>query len=129
MKQQILKLRAEGKSYTEISTSIPCALSTVWYYCTEGAKQKRNSYKRRDNKQFRFKLKTLFGGKCSICNYNRCLEALDFHHKNPNEKDLDVSQLANQSKQRAIAEANKCILVCSNCHDEIHAGLISIGAT
>lgn len=64
------------------------------------------------------------GGKCCICGYNRCLSALQFHHKNPEEKDFTISQNAHIGFEKALQEVKKCILVCANCHREIHAGLI-----
>lgn len=44
MKEKILALRAEGKSYNEIVSIIGCSKGTVSYYCGEGQKEK--SYKR-----------------------------------------------------------------------------------
>lgn len=64
------------------------------------------------------------GGKCCICGYNKCLSALQFHHKNPEEKDFTISQNAHIAFEKALQEVKKCILVCANCHREIHAGLI-----
>ncbi|GAX39860.1 hypothetical protein NIES4075_08200 [Tolypothrix sp. NIES-4075] len=61
------------------------------------------------------------GGKCSRCGYNRCIDALEFHHINPLEKDLPLSAGKVYSFEKAKAELDKCILVCANCHREIHA--------
>lgn len=64
----------------------------------------------------------IFGGKCSICGYNKCIEALDFHHLNKNEKEEKPSQvILRWSFEKAKKELDKCILVCANCHREIHA--------
>lgn len=67
------------------------------------------------------------GGKCEICGYNKCISALEFHHLNPQEKDFGI---ASKGYTRSIEinkkEVDKCILVCSNCHREIHEGLIKI---
>lgn len=60
------------------------------------------------------------GGKCEICGYDKCINALDFHHLNPNEKDFTVSQYCTLSFDKLKKEADKCILVCANCHREIH---------
>lgn len=65
----------------------------------------------------------LFGGKCSLCGYNKCNEALEFHHINPDKKIYGLSSGGNCHKiEDDIAEAKKCILVCANCHREIHSG-------
>ncbi len=67
------------------------------------------------------------GGKCTICGYNRCIAALDFHHLNPNEKDFSLSVRGlTRSWEKIKSEVNKCVLVCANCHREIHAGIIKV---
>ena len=66
-----------------------------------------------------------FGGKCGICGYDKCVEALEFHHINPNEKDFSPSaSVAN--REVYVGELRKCVCVCSNCHREVHAGITSI---
>jgi len=65
------------------------------------------------------------GGKCSLCGYNKCISALAFHHLNPNEKDFQISGKS-ISWDKIKNELEKCILVCSNCHQEIHTNLIHI---
>jgi hypothetical protein len=65
------------------------------------------------------------GGKCSICGYGRCITALEFHHLDPNEKDFGVAKNgASRSWEKTKIELDKCIMVCANCHREIHEGLI-----
>lgn len=62
------------------------------------------------------------GGKCSICGYNKCIEALEFHHLDPTQKDFILSDRNLILSWKEIKkELEKCILVCSNCHREIHA--------
>jgi hypothetical protein len=62
------------------------------------------------------------GGKCCICGYSKCIAALDFHHLDPDAKEGGIiGTTASLAKQRE--EAKKCILVCANCHREIHAGI------
>ena len=61
------------------------------------------------------------GGKCEICGYDKCINALDFHHLNPNEKDFCISNYMVLSFDKLKKEVDKCILVCANCHREIHA--------
>ena len=60
------------------------------------------------------------GGKCSVCGYDKCLEALIFHHHD--KKDFGIAFKGyTRSWQSVLKELNNCILVCSNCHAEIHA--------
>ncbi len=63
-----------------------------------------------------------FGGQCSRCGYSKNTAALAFHHLNPKEKSfqLDLRALSNRRQTRIDDEAAKCILVCNNCHAEIH---------
>jgi hypothetical protein len=61
------------------------------------------------------------GGKCRCCGYNRSLAALEFHHRDPREKDFEISSRMNW--EAVELELRKCILLCSNCHKETHAGL------
>ena len=62
------------------------------------------------------------GSKCEKCGYNKCSEALEFQHKNPEEKDFNLSDRnLILDWQEIKKELDKCILVCANCHREIHA--------
>lgn len=67
-------------------------------------------------------LVNLMGGQCCICGYKKNYSALEFHHINPSEKEfkLDSRRLANTKSDIILKEAEKCMLVCSNCHQEIH---------
>lgn len=61
------------------------------------------------------------GGKCSICGYSKSVRALEFHHINPLEKSFGISAKGLARKWDILKpELDKCILVCSNCHAEIH---------
>ena len=51
------------------------------------------------------------------------MRALEFHHLNPNEKDFGISFNLSRTIEDLRAEVDKCILVCSNCHAEIHQEL------
>ena len=63
------------------------------------------------------------GGKCEICGYNKCEAALNFHHINPDEKEFDLSMKSKNKKiniDECRKEAEKCQLLCANCHMELH---------
>lgn len=70
----------------------------------------------------RLKLKAIEykGGSCERCGYNKNLKALEFHHIDPKEKDFGIAQVRTKSFKKIQKELDKCILVCSNCHSEIH---------
>ena len=59
------------------------------------------------------------GCKCEICGYDKNIAALEFHHLDPNEKEFTISK-THHSIDSVKDELNKCIVVCSNCHREIH---------
>jgi len=64
------------------------------------------------------------GGSCVKCSYNKCNAALQFHHLDPSKKDFSISKLRTNSFNDKIKnELDKCILVCSNCHFEIHSNI------
>jgi len=67
------------------------------------------------------------GGKCILCGYSRCYRALEFHHLDPGTKEF---QLAHRGHTRSLAklraEASKCVLLCSNCHAEVEAGIAAV---
>jgi hypothetical protein len=76
----------------------------------------------------RLRLKKLLvesrGGHCQICGYSRCLTALDFHHIDESTKEFGLSQRSlTRSWEKILIELKKCVLVCANCHREIHAGI------
>lgn len=69
------------------------------------------------------------GGKCSICGYSKCLNALCFHHLNPDEKDFGITAHSCRSWTSIKIELDKCILLCTNCHAEVHNGITKIPET
>lgn len=65
-----------------------------------------------------------FGGGCEICGYDTTPRALHFHHIDPSGKVSTISASGNiRSFERVLEEAEKCVLLCSNCHAEVEDGL------
>ena len=178
MKQEILKLRNDGKTYTEICELTGACKGTVSYYCRLNGlgdrrdgrgKQNKNiveideyykthtlketaaafntsistiklivtTYKNKKltpderitnnykhvksfRKQNKDKAIAFGGGKCSVCGYDKCVDSFDFHHLDPNKKDFSISQNMNKAWHKIQAELEKCILLCANCHRELH---------
>ena len=65
-------------------------------------------------------------GECSICNYNKCLDAIDFHHTGEKEKAHLLSWFRSRKPtdtriKEFEVELMRGIIVCSNCHREIHS--------
>lgn len=74
---------------------------------------------------FLAKIKQAYGGTCQRCGYHTCIQALEFHHLDPAKKDFTISN-DHFRLSEAVQEVKKCILLCSNCHKELHAGLWDI---
>lgn len=65
------------------------------------------------------------GGSCRLCDYDRSLSALHFHHLDPTTKSFGIARAGfTHSLAKAREEARKCVLLCSNCHAEVEAGLV-----
>jgi hypothetical protein len=63
-----------------------------------------------------------YGGCCAECGYAKNFSALEFHHIDSKSKSfqLDLRSLSNRKWSVVLEEAEKCILLCSNCHAELH---------
>lgn len=59
------------------------------------------------------------GGKCISCGYDKCIAALEFHHRDSSHKDFAISG-GTVSWERTKKELDKCDLLCANCHRELH---------
>ena len=67
------------------------------------------------------------GGRCQVCGYDRCIEALEFHHLDPTQKDFGISHKGyTRSWEKVKEEVDKCILLCANCRREFHAGMLQL---
>lgn len=123
LKENILNLRSSGLSYNKISQILSCSKSTISYYCGQNVKEKSIKRGGRNRKRGLKELKVLHGGACRACKYDKCLEALHFHHIDHSQKTGLVSHIIiEKGIKAALAEAQKCVLLCGNCHCEVHAG-------
>lgn len=64
--------------------------------------------------------------RCWECGYDRYIGAMEFHHLDPTQKDMQISKMRNYSQSRLAEEVNKCVILCGICHPEAHAGLVDI---
>lgn len=87
-------------------------------------RQKFNTYPRQKERGLKRKIELInyLGGRCEKCGYNKNIAALQFHHKNPEEKEmkLDIRMISSKSMETLYKEVDKCMLLCANCHAEIH---------
>ena len=136
MKNNNLKTHSKCGIKTENYTHCVCcgnATNKGAMYCSKkcGVKQHilNNPEKylnKDDNSKYlkeKFKLLAIEykGNKCACCGYNKNYSGLEFHHLNPNEKDYGLSKIRSMTlKPKHVKELDKCILLCSNCHQEEH---------
>jgi hypothetical protein len=72
------------------------------------------------------------GGKCIICGYHRCPDALEFHHVDPETKSFSISTYMRKHlrslrfTEELKAELNKTVILCRNCHSEVHAKMLDL---
>ena len=66
------------------------------------------------------------GGKCRRCGYNKSIRILHFHHLDPTLKDFEIADRLSSNLTFLREECKKCILLCPNCHGELHQGLWDI---
>lgn len=78
----------------------------------------------------RFALKqkcvSYLGGACKLCGYSKSLGALIFHHINPDEKEFGIGGAHTIKWTRIKQELDKCVLLCANCHAEVHSGMVTL---
>ena len=101
-------------------------------YCYECSPQVTKTFTRADNitakrRAIKIALIKEAGGKCQRCGYNKCMRALEFHHVDPSTKDFGISRQLNKDMSELREEVSKCILLCSNCHAEVHDELFQQG--
>ncbi|MBI3006577.1 MAG: hypothetical protein HYY49_14370 [Ignavibacteriales bacterium] len=78
-------------------------------------------------KEIRRKAIEYKGNTCTICGYDRCVDALEFHHLENGKKDFGISAKGyTRGWKRVKSELDKCVLVCANCHRELHAGIAAL---
>ena len=102
------------KSHNTVDLNAPPSTNTSYTHV-------KSFRKRKKQKAVDYK-----GGKCQICGYNRCNESLTFHHLDPKLKDFSIANSRSWGFDRIKSELDKCVLLCSNCHSEVHQGLITV---
>ena len=121
MKDKILKLRKEGKTYSEIVKKLGCSKSTVSYHCSPEVKTKqreRHNKARRESREsqrvYIRRVKSFLG--CKNCG-NKDWRVLDFDHV----RGIKLFNLSNTGRwnfslSKIKIEMRKCEVRCSNCH-------------
>lgn len=125
MKDKILALRAQGKTYVEIKEELGCSLSTISYYCSPVQKEKTMDRQRdRRGKNIKFIQQFKQDAGCSDCKEKYPYFVLHFDHLG--DKEYNISRMINRSLDEIKKEIAKCDVVCGNCHAfRTHARLVS----
>jgi hypothetical protein len=67
------------------------------------------------------------GGSCFTCGRGGPPPLFEFHHRDPREKEFGVSEDGIVRRwEKIVAELAKCVMLCANCHREVHAGVREI---
>lgn len=74
---------------------------------------------KKESKNKRYINHIKINGKCKMCGHKKPW-SLQFHHRNPAEKEGLVSDLAGKNFSTVKAELDKCDILCANCHTELH---------
>ena len=91
MKEQILTLRSQGKTYRQIESILKCSRSLISYYINPDGKTKNSNRKNRNRFRLKSEYRQRLGAKCQICGYDKCQNALQFHHIDPSKKKFAIS--------------------------------------
>jgi 5-methylcytosine-specific restriction endonuclease McrA len=110
-----------GKSNISIAKSLGVCTTTIWrIFNHEIDKMSRKIFYQKQRKRI-IEAKEKYGNKCSICGYDKSLNSLSFHHVKEKSDFLKKHKHFEKLSDEAFwVELEKCILVCSNCHHEIH---------
>jgi hypothetical protein len=83
-------------------------------------KEEHIKYARKWTRELKLYFMNILGGKCQRCGYNRCLAALDFHHINPEDKEVTEEWKRRKKTFEEKIKSGKIQLLCANCHRELH---------
>lgn len=119
LKDEILKLYAEGKSYNQIVDILGCSKSNVSYHCGKGQKEKtQNRQKQSRHRNIAFIREFKQGKRCTDCKEDYPYWMLEFDHLPEFEKLFTIGgrNARDYSLEQIVAEIAKCEIVCANCH-------------
>jgi len=73
----------------------------------------------------------LMGKVCFACDRDGPYRLFEFHHWEAGTKDFGISQsgISSRTWKAIVAELDKCVMLCANCHREVHAGVRTIRPT
>lgn len=95
----------------------------VWGFLRIDNVSKSSENVKRFRRNRKIKIIESMGGGCVICGYSKCKNVLELHHIDPTQKEVQISDLMKSPRKIFILlkELEKCVLLCANCHREVHA--------
>ena len=120
IKDKIKGLKGKGYTQKEIHQELGCSKGMVSQYFSEDGMQKASDRKRKYARDAKVHAVKHLGGECCKCGYKKSIKALEFHHLDPSKKEFTISTFKSKDMVKLEKELDKCILVCANCHREIH---------
>ncbi len=114
-----------GIQTTEISDVLKLDIAPMISFCKTLPKKDYSgltNYQKVKRRRKKIKILAVIykGYQCKKCGYNKYFENLEFHHRNPSEKEFTISQKCNHRWSTIKKELDKCDMYCSTCHREIH---------
>lgn len=90
-----------------------------WYSDNRSARQTQaNEYSRKRKRE----VVDHFGDKCNDCGNTYPQYVYQFHHLDPESKDVNPSHAISKNPTKMWEELKKCVMLCANCHMIRHHG-------
>lgn len=95
-------------------------MAKAYHLMTEEEKEEFNAYCIERWRQRKLKAVEYKGGKCQRCGYDKYPDVLEFHHRDPKQKEASWNKIRLWSWKKIEEELDKCDMLCANCHREVH---------
>lgn len=103
-------------------------LCKEYYKNSKDYREERKKYSKKRKQKINKIIKEIkLKSGCKICGYNKCPDALEFHHINPEVKENKLCRIKSCNKEKILNLISKCQILCANCHRELHWKLNLIG--
>ena len=116
-KEDIFRLRQEGKTYNQIQNVLGCSKGTIAYHLGDGQKEKyhqRSQKWRTEMSAVVAKIKEDYV--CADCKVKYPYYVWEFDHTEDNKEGNISWMITFSSMEEILNEVKKCEVVCANCH-------------
>jgi len=125
------KMISDGIILRDISKKLNISVSTIKRYKSKTyeelntGRKYMSTFMKDRRKNLKIKAVEYMGGGCKLCDYKKCFSALSFHHLDAEKKDFQISG-TDRNWEKIKIELDKCVMLCNNCHSEVHDGVSKI---